>query len=208
METEVTDADLDPLPAGAKEVTAADFDPMSPAVPQFEQKHRDLAAKDASMAARRAAAGMAPGPRQYTDEQLGLEQGLPTETARHLGNLVETQSQPQFQASTLEQQQAPPRQHIPTELESDPLAQMVVAGAVTGPLANAIRPLLAARLGALGGLAAPAARIATSAGEGAAGAKMMGADPKTGAILGGAFGAVPEISVPRTVTKRRAPDCE
>lgn len=147
------------------------------------------------------------GPRNYSDEELGLDDGPITQRvikkagpAAVVGTPVTQQERtglaapkPNYTPERLNEMA-----HQSGELENDPTAQFVVGGVLSGGAANLIGG--GARAVALSrGLAKPAAnalgRIAGGAGGGATGAYVQGGSPKDvaiGAALGGALVAVPE----------------
>jgi hypothetical protein len=207
---DITDADLEPEAAPAepakprfREVSDADLEPERTNVQALEQFGREQ---------RRAMAGMAPDPRDIEDTGDGpVEVGVNPLSPRAPRELPETaklkadrDQKEFFQAIDDYKNGKGPKPHIATELESDPLAQMVIAGTLTGPLANAVRPLLAARL-PLGGAAPVAARVATNAGEAGLQSKLMGGDPVAGAVLGGVAGALPVAPEAAAAVRGSAP---
>lgn len=130
----------------------------------------DAEVVDAGPAARRSAAGMTPGPREYTDEELGIDKGpLYTDPYHSRGGKPIVSEFP------------------PGALDLDPTAQAVIghvvggaAGKAVGQLIPKVAPGFAAAAPKLAGTVLPAAA------EGATAAKVQGGNPLVGALLGAA----------------------
>ena len=150
---------------------------------------------DVGPAARRAAAGRPPGPRELSDVEMGIESGP------LLG--FNGWFQPDDRGTPLaggkheSEMYAPLPARPQTELEGDPLAQMIVVGVVLGPVGRTLTNVLKPFIGR-------AALPLVSAGEGAAASKSLGGSAKTGAYFGlalGILGAVGEAVTEAQVNK-------
>jgi hypothetical protein len=166
-----------------------------PAVQQF----KDIRAQRQGAEVARAQMLAPPGPRMVTDEEAGvaappINAPIPTRIPVPSG-VRSALDIPATSGELLPSPSSPagrPVNWTNNPNEGDPLAQMVLTGAVLGPLGAAVRPVLT-EIGAplLGGAAPAAARLATAAGEGAAGSASMGGSPREGALLGAFAGGLP-----------------
>lgn len=140
-----------------------------------------------------AAAGSQPTRRSYpepksfraSDVDLGIEGPLLEQKTDSLQSKVMpiVDTVPGTEGKNFSDIQAPLPQRAPTEMEGDPLAQMVVTGAVLGPIGRAAGTALKPVLGR-------ATAPVIGAGEGAAASKSMGSSAAAGALLGAGFGAL------------------
>lgn len=150
-----------------------------------------LASTDAGPEARRAASLRPPGPRPLTAEQAGTMSGPQTEAITRVGPAAILPGQ-SFEA----QREALSVSEQPAADESFEnfafMASMIPAGAA-GKIAGGAAGSLAGKV--LPRAVAPAlVPVASGAAAGAAASKTMGGDATTGALLGGAFGALPGVA--------------
>jgi hypothetical protein len=163
-----------------------DSDPLE----QYLTKRRpppapSVATSDAGPGARRAAAGMSPGPREHTDEELGIANQPVTGTALPVGearNPTTGQTMPVSMFPGPKDPGGAPEVWTNNPEESgDTMVQSALLGAgagrVVGPVASKLLP-------------ARAVPVATAATEGAVASKASGGDALTGAALGGAIPAL------------------
>jgi hypothetical protein len=180
-------ADFDDLAAKYGVGSSGGADPYADLVAKYGggRKSSALAGGDAGPSARRAAAGMSPGPREYTDEQLGIantpERGtaMPVGTSRN-PQTGQTMAMPMF-PSPQDPGGAPEVWTNNPEEAGDTMVQAGLLGAGAGRVAGPVLSKL---------FPAPLARVGAAAAEGGTASKASGGDFTSGAALGGGLAAM------------------